>query len=149
MDRDVVRREIFIDAPIERVWMLITEPEHFAAWYASGGADIDARPGGAMRMRWDEHGEFLAVVEVVEPPHRFAFRFAREPDRAPGPGNSTRAELTLEVERTGTRVVVVETGFAALDISPAERAAYAGVEAQGWSAGLAALRQYAVDGTGR
>ena len=146
MERDEVRREVVIDAPIERVWELATTPRHFAAWYASGGAEIDLRPGGAMRMRWDEHGEFQAVVEVVEPPHRFAYRFAREPDQAPRPGNSTRAELTLEAEGGRTRVTVVETGFAQLEIPPAEQGAYAEVEGQGWSAGLASLRAYADDG---
>jgi uncharacterized protein YndB with AHSA1/START domain len=145
---DEIRREVVIDASIERVWTLMTTPEHFTAWYASGGAEIDLRPGGEMRMRWDEHGEFRAVVEVVEPPRRFAFRFAREPDRAPDPGSATRVELVLEPTDHGTRVVVVETGFAALEIEPEERAAYAETEGQGWTAGLSALQAYA-EGRGR
>lgn len=149
MERDEVRREITIDAPIERVWELVTTPEHFAAWYASGGADIDLRPGGAMRMRWDEHGEFHGVVEAVEPPHRFAYRFARDPDEAPRAGNSTRVEILLEVVGGSTRVVVVEMGFAQLDIGADERAAYADVEKQGWTAGLDALSRYATSGSHR
>ena len=142
-----IEREIHIDAPIERVWELITRPEHFAAWYATGGADIEARPGGQMRMRWAEHGEFHAVVERAERPTSFAFRFARLPDEAPRPGNSTLAEFTLTPEGSGTRVRVVETGFAELDIPPDEQSAYSDLEARGWDEGLAALRDRATDAT--
>jgi uncharacterized protein YndB with AHSA1/START domain len=149
MEPDEVQREIVIDAPIERVWNLVTTQENFAAWYAAGGAEIDLRPGGSMLMRWDEHGEFLAVVEVVEAPHRFVYRFAREPNQAPRPGNSTRAELVLEAIGSKTRVVVTETGFAELDIDPEERRAYAQTEGQGWTAGLAALRDHAQHGIRR
>jgi uncharacterized protein YndB with AHSA1/START domain len=70
---DRIEREIHINAPIEHVWELLTRAEHFAAWYASGGADIDLRPGGRMRMRWAEHGEFHAVVERAERPKLFAY----------------------------------------------------------------------------
>ena len=135
-----VEREVLIDAPIERVWEVLTDPRHFTEWYASGGAEIDLRPGGRMVMRWDEHGEFLAVVERVEPPRVFAYRFARVPDASPTPGNSTLATFTLAEEAGATRVRVVETGFEELAISDEERAAYAEIERQGWMAGLDALR---------
>jgi hypothetical protein len=57
--------------------------------------------------------------------------------------------LVLEAVEGGTRVVVVETGFADLAIEPAERAAYAEIEGQGWAAGLASLRAYATSGARR
>lgn len=129
-----------IEAPIERVSEVLTDPRHFTEWYASGGAEIDLRPGGRMVMRWDEHGEFHAVVERVDPPRLFAYRFARVPDARPVPGNSTLATFTLTEEAGGTRVRVVETGFEELAISEDEREAYAEIERQGWTAGLAGLR---------
>lgn len=135
-----VEREVLIEAPIERVWEILTVPRHFAAWYASGGAEIDLRPGGRMLMRWEEHGEFQGIVERVERPRVFAYRFARVPDQPPSAGNSTVATFTLRPEASGTRVRVVETGFEELDISDAERQAYAEIERRGWVAGLASLR---------
>lgn len=43
------------DAPIELVWQMWTDPEHFKAWYGPNGASIpvaefDLRVGGARRL---------------------------------------------------------------------------------------------------
>jgi uncharacterized protein YndB with AHSA1/START domain len=99
---DRVSEEILVAAPRDRVWSLVTEGRHFQRWYAFGGATIDLRPGGAMTLRWDEHGEFLAVVDEVVAPERFAFRWLPPP----GP----LVVITLEAEGDGTRVRIVETG---------------------------------------
>jgi uncharacterized protein YndB with AHSA1/START domain len=63
---DRIEREVRIDAPIERVWALVTEAEHFGGWFADSGAEIDLRPGGAMTLSWEEHGTVRARVRVVE-----------------------------------------------------------------------------------
>jgi len=85
------------------VWPLVTDPEHFQVWYAFGGATIDLRPGGAMTMRWPEHGAFDAVVESVTPPVHFAFRWRQEP--------SPLVRIELRAEGSGTtRVQIVESG---------------------------------------
>src|SRR5438874_10115088 len=77
--QDAVRIERSFDAPVDLIWKLWTEPEHFAAWYGPGGATIpvakmDVRVGGArlvcmkvpapsgpMQMWFT--GEYLEVVE--------------------------------------------------------------------------------------
>ena len=100
--------EILIPAAPAALWPLLTEGRHFQAWYAFGGATIEPRPGGAMTLRWDEHGEFRAVVESLQPPELFSFRWLP----APGP----LVEITLRAENGGTRVRIVETG--ALDHFP-------------------------------
>ena len=41
MVRDQIEHDVDIDAPVERVWAVITEPEHVRAWYAFDGAEID------------------------------------------------------------------------------------------------------------
>src|SRR5215217_292439 len=106
-----IERDIFIAAPVERVWVILTEPEHFRAWFAFDGAEIDLRPGGGMVMNWKEHGRFLAVVERVEPPHRFSFRGSRLPEDEPREGNATIVEFTLTPSGDGTLLRVVESGF--------------------------------------
>ena len=53
-------------------------------------------------------------MDAVEPPTRFAFRWALSRDAAPAEGNSTSVEFTLAEVGDGTRLRVVERGFAAL-----------------------------------
>ena len=79
---DRIERETVINAPVERVWELITEPEHVGRWFGDAGAAIDLRPGGEMVIRWTEHGTSHARVVAVEPHSRFSYRWA--PFRDPG-----------------------------------------------------------------
>jgi uncharacterized protein YndB with AHSA1/START domain len=136
-----IEREIVIDAPLEVVWGIVTEPEHVGTWF-SNSADIDLRPGGEAVLTWEEHGSFRARVEKVEPPHFFSFRWARPADTEPGAGNSTLVEFSLSAEDEGTRLRVVESGFTELDGSEDEKAKHAEENTQGWKAELGELREY-------
>src|SRR3954470_5982780 len=144
-ENDRIERDIVIAAPVERVWKLITSPEHVGRWFADAGAEIDLRPGGALSLSWREHGTFHGRVEAVEPPRRFAYRWLStiNSQAEPAPGNSTLTEFTLAPEGDATRVVVVESGFAALDAEPAERAAALASHTTGWEKELAGLDAYA------
>src|SRR4029453_13932159 len=49
--QDAVRIERSFDAPVDLIWEMGTDPEHFAAWYGPDGATIpvarmDVRVGG-------------------------------------------------------------------------------------------------------
>ena len=102
MTKRVTESALIAGSP-EEVWPLVTDPRHFQTWYAFGGAEIDVRPGGAMALRWDEHGVFEAVVESVIRGELFSFRWRPEP----GP----LVEITLQSEgRRTTRVQIVESG---------------------------------------
>ena len=53
--RDAVVIEHHFDAPVELVWRMWTDPEHFKAWYGPVGASIpvaelDVRVGGTRRV---------------------------------------------------------------------------------------------------
>ena len=96
-----IAHEIVVAAPVDRVWAIITEPEHIQAWFAFDGATIDLRPGGELVMTWKEHGTYHARIERIEPPHRFAWRWARLPGEQPRPGDSTLVEFTLTPEGDG------------------------------------------------
>jgi uncharacterized protein YndB with AHSA1/START domain len=146
MTPDLIERETTIAAPVERVWSLITEPEHVGRWFGDAGAEIDLRPGGAMTLRWSEYGEVRARVEDVDPPHRFAYRWAARnagPDEELAEGNSTRVEFTLSSEGDQTRLRVVETGFAGLDIDETARAKHHEDNVGGWAAEIGELAEYA------
>jgi uncharacterized protein YndB with AHSA1/START domain len=146
MVSDKIEREVTISAPIERVWSILTEAEHIGGWFADAGAEIDLRPGGALVMRWAEHGMTTARVETVEPPHRFAYRWTAhhaEQGSEPEEGNSTLVEFTLSPEGDGTRLRVLETGFASLAADDEQRARNYEDNVGGWQEMLGRASEYA------
>jgi uncharacterized protein YndB with AHSA1/START domain len=147
MTPDSIEREILIAAPPDRVWTLLTEAEHIGTWFGDAGAEVDLRPGGALTMSWEEHGTVHARIERVEPERLFSYRWAPFKDPGGGEpveGNSTLVEFTLEPATDGTRVRVVESGFASLDTTPEQRDAHREENAEGWAIELGHLEQHAV-----
>jgi len=143
---DRIERETFIKAPIERVWALITEAQHLGRWFGDAGAEIDLRPGGAMVVRWAEHGASRGRVVAVEPHTRFSYRWAPFKDpggEEPDEGNSTLVEFTLRPEGDATRLRVVESDFASLATSEEQRARNHEGNTEGWEHETDELRAYA------
>src|SRR5918997_1720334 len=142
---DQIEREVVINAPAERVWELITEAEHVGRWFGDAGATIDLRPGGEMVLRWAEHGTSHGRVVAVEPRTRFSYRWApfKEPGGGePVEGNSTLVEFTLAPEADGTRLRVVESGFASLATSEEQRTKNHASNTEGWQFETGELREY-------
>jgi uncharacterized protein YndB with AHSA1/START domain len=146
MIQDTIEREVTIAAPVERVWALITEPEHVGRWFGDAGAEIDLRPGGEMIIRWSNYGTSKARVEAVESPRRFAYRWAPFKDPAGAEvtdDNSTLVEFTLAAEDDGTRLTVRESGFASLATTDEQRAKNRESNVEGWQQELDELAEYA------
>ncbi|MFE1771229.1 SRPBCC family protein [Streptomyces sp. NPDC059008] len=145
-DRNRIEREISIAAPVERVWAVLTEPEHVGSWFGQGEpAPIDLRPGGIMHLDHGEYGQFPTTIVKVDPPHYFSYRWASaHPGEVAVEGNSTLVEFTLTPEGDGTRLRVVETGFEEIVI-PEERIPTAGYDSHsaGWSGQAENIKQYA------
>lgn len=142
MTNDRIERELVLAAPPERVWAALTVPEQMAGWFGTR-VELDLRPGGDALFVWEGEEPSVSRIEVVEPFRRFAFRW-----HAPG-GNpalpveetaSTLVEFTLEAIPEGTRLTLVESGFAELppDVRDAARADNEG----GWYEELADLVAY-------
>ena len=112
MKPDRIEREIVIAAPIERVWDVVTKPEHVGVWFGQGQpAEIDLRPGGTMVLDHGVHGVFPTRIVTVDEPHRFSYRWASGfPGQPATEDNSTLVEFTLAADGDKTRLVVVETG---------------------------------------
>jgi uncharacterized protein YndB with AHSA1/START domain len=143
---DQIERETIIKAPVERVWTLITEAEHLGRWFGDAGAEIDLRPGGAMVLRWADSGANRGRVVAVEPHTRFSYRWAPFKDpggEEPVEGNSTLVEFTLAPVDDGTRLRVVESGFASLATSEERRAENHAGNTDGWRYELDELSKYA------
>ncbi|MFI6904663.1 SRPBCC domain-containing protein [Nonomuraea sp. NPDC050394] len=136
MVTNTIEREVVLRHSVERVWAALTTAEGLSRWFGSV-AEIDLRPGGRAYFRWDDLGqESLATVTAVEAPHRFAFTWATEGVDV----LLTTVEFTLEEVPGGTRLRLVESGFARAAAGVARSAHQA--NSQGWDAELADLESY-------
>ena len=118
-----IEREVVIDAPVEVVWRTITEPDQIKQWFADR-VELDLKPGGHGLLVFGDQDDPL-VIEAVEPPTRFSFRWNHPAGEKPAAGNSMLVEFTLVGEGARTRLRVVETGheLRAWPVSDMERLA--------------------------
>ena len=135
---DRIERTVEIAHPPGKVWAALTTAEGLAAWFGDE-ADIDLRPGGAARMKWASWYSVEMRVERVEEPTVFGFTWHIHglPEDDP---RRTYVEFTLEPVGAGTRLKVVESGFAQLP-EDAYRKAYE-ANTQGWMSELGELVAY-------
>jgi uncharacterized protein YndB with AHSA1/START domain len=136
MHPDRIEHELDIDAPIDVVWRLITEPRHIASWFTDT-VELDVRPGGLGRFGWtDKATNRAATVNVqvvaVDPPRLFSFRWDFPAGARPDESNAPLVEFTLEPSGDATRLKLVESGLVAVVRSAESRAAYYEEHAEGW-----------------
>lgn len=105
---DRIVRVVDLDRPPAEVWPALTTADGLSGWF-SEKVVIDLRPGGDAQMIWDEGHAPVMRVERVEPPHVFGFTWPMD-----GSDARTYVEFTLEPHGSGTRLTVVESGFAQL-----------------------------------
>jgi uncharacterized protein YndB with AHSA1/START domain len=88
-----VDETIEVEAPVERVWRALAEPDLLAAWW--DGMSLDLRAGGRFVERWiDEHGRRCTTsgaVETCEPPQHAVLSWADDDW-----STSTWVEITVE-----------------------------------------------------
>ena len=136
---DRIERTVEIAHPRETVWAALTTAEGLAAWFGNK-AGIDLRPGGRAWMTWNEEGYTADMrVERVEEPAVFGFTWHIYglPEDDP---RRTYVEFTLEPAGAGTRLTVVESGFAQLS-GDLHQKAFDG-NTQGWASELGELVAY-------
>jgi uncharacterized protein YndB with AHSA1/START domain len=143
-----------VDAPVELVWSMWTDPEHFRAWYGPPGATIpeasmDVRvggartvcmqvqtPNGAMTMWFT--GEYRDVVanerlvytESMSDEHGNV-KSAEEMGMPAGHPTTTEVRVELEAAGDRTRMVMTHAGI------PADSPG-----AAGWNAAFEKLEAY-------
>ncbi|WP_280300343.1 SRPBCC domain-containing protein [Nocardia neocaledoniensis] len=135
---DQIVRTVELAHPPAKVWAAITTAEGLASWFGNT-AEIDLRPGGDMRMTWKEGFSADMRVERVEEPSVFGYTWPINglPDEDP---RRTYVEFTLVPVGTGTRLTVVETGFAQLP-EDLHKEAFEG-NVGGWKSELGELVEY-------
>jgi uncharacterized protein YndB with AHSA1/START domain len=129
---DVVVIERSFDAPVELIWRMWTDPEHFAAWYGPDGASIpvaemDVRVGGTRLVCMEVHtpngpvqmwftGEYREVSENERLVYTDSICDANgnvlSPSDAGMPGGHSTTEVRVELDHVEghTRMVVTHTG---------------------------------------
>jgi uncharacterized protein YndB with AHSA1/START domain len=135
---DRIERTVDIAQPPARVWAALTTAEGLDGWFGQK-ATIDLRPGGSASMSWDNGHTADLRIERVEEPTVFGFTWHIYglPEDDP---RRTYVEFTLEPVAAGTRLTVVETGFAQLP-DDAYRVAFDG-NTGGWASELGELVDY-------
>lgn len=138
-----IDKEIHIDAPVERVWAVLTEPKQIGRWFGNGDpVEGDLSPGGRVVFDHSENGVFPSRIEKMEPHRVFAFWWPSGfPGEEPAEGNATLVEFTLTPEGTGTRLRVTESGFASIDVPPAPQRWLAQRNSFGWGFKIEEIRE--------
>jgi uncharacterized protein YndB with AHSA1/START domain len=135
---DRIERTVEVAQPPSKVWAALTTAEGLRAWFGDE-ATIDLRPGGSAQLKWAEGHTADMRVERVEEPNVFGFTWQIY-GLPEGDPRRTYVEFTLEPVGAGTRLRVVESGFAQLP-EDVHRAAYDG-NTSGWARELGELVDY-------
>src|SRR5262249_37733890 len=129
---DRIERTVELAHAPAKVWAALTTAEGLGTWFGNE-AKIDLRPGGSAQMTRRNGCRADMRIERVEEPTVFGFTWHINglPDEDP---RRTYVEFTLEPVGTGTRLTVVESGFAQLP-EDAYRKAFDG-NIEGWASEL-------------
>lgn len=118
--QDRIERVVTLPVSRDRVWRAITEPAEIARWFGTV-TELDLRPGGDLRFE-----DARCRVEVVEPPRRFAYSWhpgsEQHVDVPLAELPLTLVEFILDEIPEGTRLTLIEAGFASLPTEMYERA---------------------------
>ncbi|HTX01263.1 MAG TPA: SRPBCC domain-containing protein [Acidimicrobiales bacterium] len=126
-----IERDVLIEAPAEVVWRTITEPDQMSLWFADR-VQLVIEAGAHGYLGFGDQGGPV-VVETVDPPKRFSFRWNHPRGEEPVVGNSMLVEFTLTPEGDErTRLRVVESGHELRDWPEAEQQRYADEHREGW-----------------
>ena len=139
---DRIEQQIVINAPLGRVWDLVSVP----GWWVPTEVETepDRTPGSQTVRESARWGRFPVEVVEIRPQSYAAFRWASQ---APGadlaPGHTTLIEFFVGDAGDageGVTVTVVESGFAALDVPDEVRQSQLKDNTGGWSEELGSLR---------
>lgn len=137
---DLIEREISINASLDRVWDLVTEP----GWWvpADAPAPADRTPGSQSVRESEKWGRFPVEVVTMDPRTYAAFRWASQfPGQDLAEGRTTLIEFFVAAEADAVTVKVRESGFSVLDASEDVRQAGLAGNADGWRMELAGLKE--------
>ncbi|MEO8611095.1 MAG: SRPBCC domain-containing protein [Chloroflexota bacterium] len=135
-EETVVKRDIWIAAPRERVWGAITNAETIMQWWGDTWIIPKLEVGGG--IKFGRPGSMIqATIAVLDPPRQFSIHWPPQPNYQ---AENAYTIFDLAEENGGTRVTVSETGYEAL--SGAERQERLNRTGSGYTMVLANLKSY-------
>ena len=113
-----IERVIKLKAPVERVWIALTNHEEFGAWFRlslHNPFKVGEVTFGEVTFPGHEGLPFWARVEVMDEPHRFSFVWPMDETIRPGDPHldekTTLVEFIIEPSGDGSKLTVRESGF--------------------------------------
>ena len=137
--QDAVVIERDLDAPVDLIWRMWTDPEHFKAWYGPTGAaipvaEMDVRVGGNRLVCMEMHtpdgpmrmwftGEYREVVQNVRLVYTESMsdengRVMSPSDMGMPEGHPTTTVVRVDLENVGGRTKMVLTHYGVPGDSP-------------------------------
>jgi uncharacterized protein YndB with AHSA1/START domain len=101
-----LERSVLICATRRTVFGFFTDSKRFADWWGEGSS-IEARPGGAMHIRYPNGATASGEVVEVVPDERVVFTFGYDGPDKPIPPGGSRVTVRLEDRPRGTLLTLV------------------------------------------
>jgi uncharacterized protein YndB with AHSA1/START domain len=136
--QNTIEKTIDLKAPIERVWRAISNHEEFGAWFRVALEKpfiVGEKTAGNITYPGYEHMRLEALVETMDTNKLFAFKWRAIPDEngdSPLGEMETLVEFKLEPIESGTRLLIIESGFASLPADDAAKSEALRLNTQGW-----------------
>ena len=146
MDLDRIEKHIILRAPRSRVWQAIANSGEFGEWFGlkiDGAFAAGARVVGRITIPKYEHLTLELVVEQMVPERLFSYRwhpYAVDPAVDYSSEPMTLVEFQLEEVPEGTKLTVIETGFAAIPAARRETAIR--MNEGGWAQQILNIQQH-------
>lgn len=154
---DRIVKKVLLRAPLERVWKAVSDARQFGAWFGVelegpfvAGAPLGGRmvptvadPAVAAKQEPYRGARFEMVVDRIEPPHLFSFRwhpFAVDPATDFSREPMTLVTFELAEAPGGTELTLTETGFDRLP--PGRRAKAFTSNEGGWALQMVLIGNY-------
>jgi uncharacterized protein YndB with AHSA1/START domain len=103
-ETEVVRRVVTIDAAMDDLWRLISDPDELATWLADD-VDLDITPGSRGRIT-DDDERYEVEVDEVDHGERVAWRWRPVGDDG---SCTSRVELVVAPAPEGGTLTIIET----------------------------------------
>ena len=133
--RRIEREAIYPHSP-ERVWRALVDPAELAAWLMPNDFAAEIGHEFSLETGDDVVGTIHAEVLEIDEPKLLRCRWS-------GVFGDTEVTFELFPEGDGTRLRVVESGFASLATSEDQRAENHEGNTKGWAHETSELREYA------
>ena len=145
---DTIERDIFIAAPVEKVWELVSVP----GWWINDGTldlnSVERLADDRAVVHHPDAGGLLVQRLEAQAPRTATFRWlvsgaeAQRADAKPDQFLYTRVTFTLTPEPGGTRLAVTESGFATAAMDERARGRAYADNSEGWEIELDTARAY-------